>query len=147
MRKVYILNGPNMNLLGLRQPEYFGHITLETIEQTCRAAAADLSFEIDFRQTNHEGVLIDWLQEADYSAAGTVLNAAGYAHTSIALLDTVLAANKPIVEVHLSNVFQRDAYRHSSYISKVADGVIVGFGENSYQLALAALSDLLGPEI
>lgn len=146
MRKIYVLNGPNMNLLGLRQPEYYGHVTLAQIESACRARGGALQFEIEFRQSNHEGELIDWLQEADYSASGAVLNAAGYAHTSVALLDTVLAASKPVVEVHLSNVFSRDSYRHSSYISKVASGVVVGFGAHGYQLALDALYELLGPE-
>lgn len=146
MRKVYILNGPNLNLLGLRQPEYYGHVTLPEIESACRARAAKLHFEIDFRQTNHEGELITWLQEADYSAAGVVLNGAGYAHTSVALLDTVLAATRPIVEVHLSNVFKRDSFRHMSYLSKVVDGVLIGFGANVYELGLEALHDILGPE-
>lgn len=146
MRKIFILNGPNLNLLGLRQPEYYGYETLADIEKGCRIKAAEFDFEIDFRQTSHEGELIDWIHEAHYQAAGIVLNAAGYAHTSVALLDALLAANQPTIEVHMTNVFQRGEFRHKTYTSQAVQGIITGFGGQSYLMALEALARILGPE-
>lgn len=146
MRKIFILNGPNMNLLGLREPEYYGYVTLADIETACRSRAAELGFEIDFRQTNHEGELIEWIHESDHVASGLLINAAGYAHYSVALLDAVLATSQPVVEIHLSNIFTRASYRHTSYLSSGVNGVIIGFGAHGYELGLEALARILGPE-
>lgn len=147
MRKIFILNGPNMNLLGMREPEYYGYVTLADIETACRTRAADLGFEIDFRQTNYEGELVEWVHEAEHAASGILINAAGYAHYSVALLDAVLAAHDtPVVEIHLSNIFKRDPFRHTSYLSRGVNGVIIGFGAHGYELGLEALARILGPE-
>ena len=137
---VYILNGPNLNLLGTREPGVYGNHTLADIERDCAARAKGLGLKIDFRQTNHEGELVTWVQEAGQSASGIVLNAGAYTHTSVALHDAVRAADVPVIEVHLSNVYKREAFRHKSYISTVAVGVICGLGPLGYEMALEALA-------
>lgn len=139
---IFILNGPNLNLLGTRQPEIYGSRTLADIEADCRQAAGRLGFAVDFRQSNSEGVLVDWVQEAGSAAAGLVINPGAYTHTSVALRDAILGAAKPAIEVHLSNIFAREAFRHHSYISPVAIGVICGFGPMGYVLALEALAKI-----
>jgi 3-dehydroquinate dehydratase-2 len=137
---VFILNGPNLNLLGTREPHIYGRETLADVEQACRTRAATLGLAVDFRQSNHEGMLIDWVQEARQAAQGIVINAGGYTHTSVALMDALIAVDLPVMEVHISNIHRRDAFRHLSYISKVATGVIMGLGGLGYELALDALA-------
>jgi 3-dehydroquinate dehydratase II len=141
---VFVLNGPNLNLLGVREPAIYGRDTLGDIEARCRSRGATLGLEIDFRQTNHEGQLVDWIQEARLSAAGIVLNAGALTHTSIALLDALSAADLPVIEVHLSNIFRRERFRHHSYVSLAATGVICGLGARGYELALEAVAGLIG---
>lgn len=143
---LFVLNGPNLNLLGLRQPEVYGVDTLADIEAACRDHAKAYGFDIVFRQTNIEGELISWVQEARTAAEGVLINAGGYTHTSVALHDALLAVDVPVVEVHLSNIFKREEFRHHSYVSGVAQGVICGFGLNSYLLGLDAMARLLGKE-
>ena len=140
---LYILNGPNLNLLGTREPEVYGKATLADIEKLCRDAAKKHGFEIVFRQTNVEGELVNWLHEARTKAAGVVLNAGAYTHTSIAIHDALKATTMPVVEVHLSNPFARESFRHHSYISSVAQGVICGFGAQGYVFAIDALAGVL----
>jgi len=140
---VYILNGPNLNLLGTREPEVYGRTTLGEIESACRSVAADHGMEIKFLQSNHEGELIDWIQEAHSQCAGILINPAAFTHTSIAIRDALSAGSAPIVEVHLSNIHRREAFRHLSYVSQVATGVICGFGSQGYLLGLQALARLL----
>lgn len=136
---IHVLNGPNLNLLGTREPEIYGRTTLADIERMCRETAAAHGIDIVFRQTNFEGELVTQLQEARGSL-GVVLNAGAYTHTSIALADAIKAAGLNVVEVHLSNVFAREAFRHHSFLSPVARGVICGFGAEGYRLAIAALA-------
>lgn len=143
VKKIAILNGPNLNLLGTREPATYGSTTLAEIETLAKERAASHDLEIDFRQTNIEGTLVDWIQETSKAADGIILNAAAYTHTSIALHDAVAAIDVPVVEVHLSNIFAREEYRHHSYISDVAAGVICGFGANGYILAVDALASML----
>jgi 3-dehydroquinate dehydratase-2 len=143
---IFVLNGPNLNLLGRREPAIYGATTLADIEAGCRRRAAALGLATVFRQTNDEGELVSWIHEAQDAAAGIVLNAGAYTHTSIALLDALKAVDVPAIEVHLSNVFAREAFRHHSYISPAALGVICGFGGLGYELALAALGAHLGVE-
>lgn len=140
---VLILNGPNLNMLGVREPHIYGADTLEDIELACRAAAVDLGLAIDFRQSNHEGDLVTWIQEARGDHDAIILNAGAYTHTSIAILDALTAVGLPVVEVHLSNIFRRESFRHHSYISTVARGVICGFGPQGYTLALQAVARLV----
>src|SRR6185437_3691523 len=140
---ILVLNGPNLNLLGVREPKTYGSETLADIEEACLERAAGLDLALDFRQSNHEGQLIDWIQEARESADGIIINAGAYTHTSIAILDALRACELPIIEVHLSNIFAREPYRHHSYISSVARGVICGFGAQSYILALDAIAYVL----
>ena len=140
---ILVLNGPNLNLLGVREPKTYGSETLADIEEACLERAAALDLALDFRQSNHEGQLVDWIQEARESADGIVINAGAYTHTSIAILDALRACELPIIEVHLSNIFAREAYRHHSYISSVARGMICGFGAQSYILALDAIAYVL----
>lgn len=140
---IYVLNGPNLNMLGLRQPEIYGHDSLADVERLCAAAASRLGLAISFRQSNLEGELVTWIQEARSKAAGIVLNAGAYTHTSVALLDALNAAEKPCVEVHLSNIHRRENFRHHSYISLAAKGMICGFGPKGYVLALEALADIV----
>jgi 3-dehydroquinate dehydratase-2 len=140
---VFVLNGPNLNLLGVREPSVYGHDTLADIEERCLARASALALQIDFRQTNHEGQLVDWVQEARESADGIVLNAGALTHTSIAVLDALSAAGLPVIEVHLSNIFRRESFRHHSYVSLAANGVICGLGPQGYELALDAIASLI----
>jgi 3-dehydroquinate dehydratase-2 len=140
---VFILNGPNLNLLGTREPTIYGGRSLAEIEADCRKAATRLGFTIDFRQTNHEGQLVDWVQEAGRSARGIVINPGGFTHTSVALRDAISAAGKPTIEVHLSNIFARERFRRHSYVSPVASGVICGLGPAGYVLALDAIAGLV----
>lgn len=142
---IYVLNGPNLNRLGTREPSTYGMATLADIERLCRDVGEDLELDIEFRQSNHEGVLVDWIQEAGDVAQGLVINPAAYTHTSVALHDAIRAAQIPTVEVHLSNVHAREAFRHRSYVSPVALGVICGFGPTGYRLALEALSTVIRP--
>jgi 3-dehydroquinate dehydratase-2 len=136
---IHVINGPNLNLLGTREPEVYGRATLADVEEACREACERHGLELVFRQSNHEGELVTFLQEARGSL-GVVLNAAAYTHTSIALGDAIKAAGLNVVEVHLSNVFAREAFRHHSYISPVARGVICGLGIDGYRLAIGALA-------
>lgn len=142
--RVLFLNGPNLNLLGSREPSIYGNLTLADIERRVREAASSLDAMIDFRQSNHEGELVTWIQEARGQQDVLVLNAAAYTHTSIALRDAIAAANIPTIEIHLSNVYSREAFRHHSHIAPVAKGVICGFGPHSYILALQAAVTLTG---
>lgn len=140
---ILVVNGPNLNMLGTRQPEVYGRETLADIEAACRAHGLTLGVEIEFRQSNHEGDLVTWIQEARGRCAGIVINAAAYTHTSVAILDALLAAEVPTVEVHLSNIHQREDFRHHSFVSKAAKGMICGFGSHGYILALEALARLI----
>jgi 3-dehydroquinate dehydratase-2 len=140
---VLVLNGPNLNLLGTRQPEIYGRTTLADIERLCHDTAAPLGLAVDFRQSNAEGELIDAVQQARTAMAGIVINPAGYSHTSIALMDALSACDLPIVEVHLSNIHRREEFRHLSYVSKVASGVIAGCGAQGYAFALQHVAALL----
>jgi 3-dehydroquinate dehydratase II len=144
VKTIYVLNGPNLNLLGQRQPEIYGRSTLADVEKLCRTAAERHGLAIAFRQSNHEGVLIDWLHEARQEAAGVVLNPGAYTHTSIALLDAILAAEIPVVEVHLTNIHAREEFRRSSFVSRAAKAVICGFGIEGYGLAIAGLAGMIG---
>jgi 3-dehydroquinate dehydratase-2 len=140
---IAVLNGPNLNMLGLRQPEVYGHATLDDVEALCAETGEQLDLAIDFRQTNGEGELISWIQEYRGRAAGIVINPAGYSHTSVALMDALLSAELPVIEVHITNIHRRDSFRHHSYVSKVAVGVICGLGIRGYALALTAMAELL----
>ena len=140
MPKIWVLNGPNLNLLGTREPAVYGSATLADVEAACRQAAKAHGADVEFRQTNHEGTLIDWLHEAGRGAAGdalgVVLNAGAYTHTSVALGDAIKAISVPVIEVHLSNVYKREAFRHTSLIAPIATGQIAGLGWQGYLLAL-----------
>ena len=142
-KPVLVLNGPNLNMLGKRQPEIYGRETLADVEQACRAEAARLGLTLEFAQSNHEGVLVDLIQAARDKNSAIVINAGAYTHTSVALLDALNAAELPAVEVHLSNIYRREAFRHRSYISPAAVGVIAGLGSQGYLLALQAVARLL----
>ena len=144
-KPIYVLNGPNLNLLGTREPEIYGKETLEDLRQRCERKAKSLGFSVDFRQTNLEGELVTWIQEARTDASGLIVNAGAFTHTSIAMLDALLACPVPSVEVHLSNIFTREPFRHRSYISKAAQGVICGFGGLGYELAIEALASAISP--
>jgi 3-dehydroquinate dehydratase II len=142
---IFVLNGPNLNLLGTREPEKYGHATLADVEKLCRDAAAARGFSADCRQSNHEGTLVDWIQEAGaHHAAGIVINPGGYVHTSVAILDAVLAVQLPVVEVHITNIHARESFRQNSYLSKGAKAMICGFGIEGYALAIAGLAALAG---
>jgi 3-dehydroquinate dehydratase-2 len=140
---ILVLNGPNLNLLGAREPEIYGTGTLDDLETLCAETAEGLGIGVEFRQTNLEGELISWIHEARTRAAGLIINPAAYSHTSIAIMDALAALDIPIIEVHLSNIHKREAFRHQSYVSQAADGVICGLGFAGYRLALIALSDIL----
>jgi len=140
---ILILNGPNLNLLGVREPQIYGADTLADIEEACLERAAALGLEIEFRQSNHEGQLVDWIQEARENAHGIVINPGGYTHTSVAILDALRAAEVPVIEVHISNIHRREPFRHRSYVSQAATGIIAGFGAHGYVLALEAMARLL----
>ncbi len=137
---LFILNGPNLNLLGTREPQVYGTETLADIEAQCARKAQELGFAVDFRQSNAEGDLVNWIQEARTEASGLIVNAGAFTHTSIAILDALLACDLPIAEVHLSNIFSREPFRHRSYVSRAATGVICGFGGLGYDLAIEAIA-------
>ncbi len=139
---ILILNGPNLNLLGTREPEVYGATTLADIEASCHEHAKQVGVGIDFRQSNAEGELVNWVQEARGSAIAIVINAAGYTHTSVALHDALKATGLPVVELHLSNVYKRESFRHKSFISSVADGVMCGFGAHGYVMAIDAAKQI-----
>ncbi len=142
---IAVLNGPNINMLGLREPEKYGSATLDDLEALCAETAEALGLAIDFRQTNAEGELINWVQECRGRAAGIVINPAGYTHTSIALMDALLAVDLPVIEVHITNIHRREEFRHRSYVSKAATGVIAGLGVGGYALALRAMAERVAP--
>jgi 3-dehydroquinate dehydratase-2 len=144
MPHVLILNGPNLNLLGHRQPEIYGHETLDDVARDCAALGTELGLSTELHQTNHEGELLDWIHAARGTAQGIILNAGAWTHTSIALLDALNAYEGPVIEVHISQVHKREPFRHHSYVSSRADGVIVGCGTEGYLLALRRLATLLG---
>lgn len=137
-RPIFILNGPNLNLLGQREPEVYGSLTLEQIEAECHSRAKSLGHEIEFRQSNHEGELVDWLHDANVNASAVVINPGAYTHTSVALHDAVRAIEPPVIEIHLSQPAAREAFRHHSYIAAAAKGSISGFGLASYLLGIEA---------
>jgi 3-dehydroquinate dehydratase-2 len=144
-KTVYVLNGPNLNLLGTREPEIYGHATLADVEKLCADTAAGFGLTAVCRQSNHEGALIDWIHEARAEkAAGIVINAGGYTHTSIALHDALVGVQLPAVEVHVSNVYARDSFRHHSFIAKAAFASLCGFGIDGYQLAITGLAAKIG---
>jgi 3-dehydroquinate dehydratase II len=145
MTSAYVLNGPTLNLLGMREPEIYGEATLADVERSCLEVANELGWSLEFRQTNREGELVDWIQEAGEAqsagdAAGIVLNAAAYTHTSVALHDAIVGSGARVIELHISNVHRRESFRHHSYVSPVAAGIIVGLGVAGYPLALRALA-------
>ncbi len=142
-RLVYILNGPNLNLLGKRQPEIYGHVTLADVEAECRALAGELDLAVRFHQSNREYELIDWIHEARNDAGGIVINPAAFTHTSVAILDALNAFDAPVIEIHISNVHKREPFRHHSFVSARADGVIAGFGTQGYGLALRRVARLI----
>ncbi len=144
-KTIYVLNGPNMNLLGTREPEKYGRATLADVEKLCRATGKRFGIEIVFRQSNIEGELVDWIQEAHAKkAAALIINPAGYTTTSIAILDALLALKMPVVEVHITNIHARESFRQNSYVSKAAKAVIAGFGVDGYALAITGLAGLVG---
>jgi 3-dehydroquinate dehydratase II len=140
---IYILNGPNLNLLGTREPHIYGHETLADVEADCRRVAAEFGLSIKFLQSNAEFQLIDWIHEARHSAAAIIINAGAFTHTSIAIMDALNACTCPILEVHISNVHRRESFRHRSYVSRTATGVMAGFGTHGYQLAVRHAAHLL----
>ncbi|MFC0407363.1 type II 3-dehydroquinate dehydratase [Roseomonas elaeocarpi] len=142
-RTVFVLNGPNLDLLGQRQPELYGHRTLADVEKLCRDAAARLRLEIVFRHTNSEGQLVDWIHEARSGAAAIVINPAAYAHTSVAVMDALEACDMPKFEVHITNTFHRESFRHTDYVAQAATGVVDGLGIQGYALALERVAQLL----
>jgi 3-dehydroquinate dehydratase-2 len=142
-RPILVLNGPNLNLLGKREPHIYGHETLADVEADCRRTGETLDLAVDFRQSNAEHVLIDWIHDARETMAGLVINPAGLSHTSVALMDALSACAFPILEVHISNIHRREEFRHFSYVSRVAAGVICGFGTQGYTLALQRMARLL----
>jgi 3-dehydroquinate dehydratase-2 len=149
MTSAYVLNGPNLNLLGMREPEIYGETTLADVERSCLEVANELGWTLEFRQTNREGELVDWIQEAGRAqsagdAAGVVLNAAAYTHTSVALHDAIVGSGARVIELHISNVHRREPFRHHSYVSPIAAGIIIGLGVAGYPLALRALATLDG---
>lgn len=139
MRTIWIINGPNLNLLGEREPEIYGKEGLSALAKRCADAAKKFDGTVKFVQSNHEGEIIEWLQEARTDSAGIILNAGGYTHTSVAIHDALKSVKVPVIEVHLSNIFAREPFRHHSYISPLAQGVICGLGPVGYELAIAAL--------
>jgi len=144
-KTIYVLNGPNLNSLGTREPEKYGHSTLADVEKLCRGTAKRFDLAVEFRQTNREGEIVDWFHEAKAKkAVGIVINPAGYTTTSVAILDAILAVSIPTVEVHITNIHQRDEFRQHSYVSKGAKAVICGFGVQGYALAISGLASLIG---
>ena len=145
-KPILILNGPNLNMLGIREPDIYGHDTLADIERRCLGKGKSLGLEVTMRQSNSEGDLIDWIHEAVTGWAAIIINPAAFTHTSVAIMDALKLVPCPVVEVHISNIYQREAFRHHSYVSPVADGVICGLGLEGYELALEAVSGLLRKE-
>lgn len=143
-KPIYVLNGPTLNMLGTREPEIYGTQTLADVEAMTAARATSLGHSIDFRQSNSEGQLVDWVLEAREQACGIILNGAAYTHTSVALMDAISASELPVVEVHISNIFKREEFRHHSFVSPVSLGVICGLGPIGYVLAVEALATHLG---
>jgi 3-dehydroquinate dehydratase-2 len=143
MKPVYVLNGPNLNLLGLRQPELYGRDTLADVHTRLDERGRALGLPVEFRQTNYEGELVGWIHEARAKASAIIINAGAYTHTSVALLDALLASDLPVIEVHLTNIYKREPFRHKSYISPAALGIICGLGPKGYELALDALAERL----
>ncbi len=141
MAMILVLNGPNLNMLGTREPEHYGSLTLAEIEAMCRERGAALGLEVDFRQSNHEGELVTWIQQGRGTAAALIINPAAFTHTSVAIHDAIRASDLPCWEVHLSNVYQREAFRHHSYVSPLARGVICGFGARGYLAAIEAAAE------
>ncbi len=142
---IFVLNGPNLNLLGTREPEKYGHSTLADVEKLCRTTAARFGLDIDFRQSNIEGELVTWIQEAlSKKAVGLVINPAGYTTTSVAILDALFMLKAPVVEVHITNIHQREEFRHHSYVSKAAKAVMAGFGIDGYALAITGIAGMIG---
>jgi len=141
--KILLVNGPNLNTLGTREPEIYGSETLADIEAKCKKSAKTLGLELDCYQSNHEGELVTQIQKSGKSHKGLLINAGAYTHTSIAIMDALLTLKIPVIEVHMSNIFQRESFRHESFVSKAAKGVICGFGSNSYLLGLSAMAELL----
>ncbi|MGV8830892.1 MAG: type II 3-dehydroquinate dehydratase [Devosia sp.] len=142
-KRVLVLNGPNLNMLGTREPGIYGAHTLKDAENLCKQAGTELGLTVDFRQSNHEGELVTWIQDAAKTADAILINPAAYSHTSVAIHDALKAVGLPVAEVHLSNIHQREAFRHHSYVSAVAFGVICGFGITGYRMALIALAEKL----
>jgi 3-dehydroquinate dehydratase II len=142
-RLVYVLNGPNLNLLGKRQPHIYGHETLADVERDCRALAKELKLDLEFRQSNREYEIIDWIHEARETAGGIVINPAAFTHTSVAILDALNTFDHPVIEVHISQVHKRETFRHHSYVSMRSDAVMAGFGTQGYQLALRRVARLI----
>jgi 3-dehydroquinate dehydratase-2 len=140
---VYLLNGPNLNLLGAREPAIYGSETLADLRARSDKAAAAKGLKLEFRQSNIEGEIVNWIQEAREKAKGIIINAGAYTHTSVAILDALQAAELPVIEVHLSNIFRRDEFRHHSYVSLAATGVICGLGGKGYELAVEAMANIL----
>lgn len=145
-KQIHILNGPNLNMLGTREPELYGHDTLEDVKARCQALGKGLGLEITLKQSNHEGEIIDWIHEARTSADGIIINPAGYSHTSIAFLDALSMFDGPVIEVHVSNIYRRESFRHHSYVSLRADGVIAGCGAQGYSLAMHRMGQLLNAQ-
>jgi 3-dehydroquinate dehydratase-2 len=144
-KTIYVLNGPNMNMLGTREPEKYGRATLADVEKLCRVTAKRFGLDVVFRQSNLEGELVTWIQEAHAKkAVGLVINPAGYTTTSIAILDALLSVNVPAIEIHITNIHQREGFRHNSYVSKAARAVVCGFGIDGYALAITGLAGLIG---
>lgn len=141
--KIMLLNGPNLNMLGVREPAIYGTDTLDDIRDKCLAKGAALGLDIDFRQSNSEGELVDWIQSSRGDHAGIIINPAAYTHTSIAIMDSLFAVELPVIELHLSNVMQREPFRHHSYVSAVARGIICGFGGHGYELAIDAMAQII----
>lgn len=142
MKTILVLNGPNLNMLGLRQPDVYGHETLADVEALCRRTGDESGLEIEFQQTNHEGQMIDWIHHARNRVAGIVINPGAWTHTSVAIHDALIAVEVPVIEVHISNVHRREHFRHHSYVSLVAKAVLAGMGTHGYQLAIEHLAHL-----
>ena len=144
--RILVLNGPNLNMLGTREPALYGHQTLDDIREMCAHRAGALDLDIDFRQSNHEGELVEWIQQARGACAGIVINPGGYTHTSVAILDALLLSELPVIEIHISNIFRREPFREHSYVSQAASGMITGLGAHGYVLALDAIAKIIATE-
>jgi 3-dehydroquinate dehydratase II len=145
---IYVLNGPNLNLLGTREPDLYGTATLADVEKLCRTTAQRFGFAVEFRQSNHEGEIVDWIQQARAdNAAGLILNPAGYTTTSIAILDALYTLTAPVIEIHITNIHARESFRQHSYVSLAARAVVCGFGIEGYALAIAGLASLIGAKV